>query len=113
MIQSLKKNKYGILLMVLSSLFVCIGQLFWKLFSSNHSILILSAGFLLYGIGAMVMIVAYRFGSLSVLQPMLSVNYVLSLFIGTLILNESFTIVKCLGVVVITAGVLLIGGGDE
>ena len=59
------------------------------------------------------MLIAYRFGSLSVLQPMLSMNYVLSILLGAVVLKEVVTIRKVIGVLVIMAGVILIGGGDE
>ena len=59
------------------------------------------------------MIVAYRYGRLSVLQPMLSLNYVLSIVLAALILKENITILKCIGVIVIITGVVLIAGGDE
>ena len=59
------------------------------------------------------MIVAYRFGKLSVLQPMLSLNYVLSIILAALVLKESITVLKCIGVMVIIVGVVLIAGGDE
>lgn len=71
------------------------------------------AGFIFYGAGALVMIVAYRYGRLSVLQPMLSLNYVLSIVLAALILKENITILKCIGVIVIITGVVLIAGGDE
>ncbi len=86
MIDSFQKNKKGILLMLVSSVCVCIGQLLWKL-SAEEGILVLLAGFAFYGVGAMVMILAYRFGKLSVLQPMLSLNYVLSILLAALVLK--------------------------
>ncbi len=55
MIDSFQKNKKGILLMLVSSVCVCIGQLLWKL-SAEEGILVLLAGFAFYGVGAMVMI---------------------------------------------------------
>lgn len=97
--------------MVLSACMVCFGQLFWKL-SVDGNLLCLLAGFMLYGLGAIVMIVAYKFGSLSVLQPVLSVNYVLCLVIGHYFLNETITLANMVGVVAIIAGVVLIAGGD-
>ena len=112
MIESIKKNKRGILLMMASSLCVCFGQLLWKIAASGD-ILLLLAGFGFYGIGALIMIVAYRFGELSVLQPMLSLNYVISIFLAATVLNEAITLLKTLGVIVIISGVLLIAGGDS
>ncbi|MBE5845244.1 MAG: EamA/RhaT family transporter [Butyrivibrio sp.] len=112
MLKSIQMNKKGILLMLVSSLCVCIGQLLWKL-STVHGLLLMLAGFVFYGTGALVMIVAYRYGKLSVLQPMLSLNYVLSIVLAALVLKENITILKCIGVIVIIAGVVLIAGGDE
>lgn len=110
--ESFQKNKKGIALMIISSVCVCIGQLLWKL-SSEKSILILMIGFVFYAIGALVMIIAYRYGKLSILQPMLSLNYVLSIILAATILNETITLIKCIGVLVIIAGVIMIAGGDE
>lgn len=112
MLESLKKNRKGILLMLLSSICVCIGQLLWKL-SSESGIEFLMIGFIFYGVGAMVMIVAYKFGSLSVLQPMLSLNYIISIILAKSILNESVTLLKVVGILTIMIGVILIGGGDD
>lgn len=109
--ESLKRNKIGIILMLVSSLMACFGQLLWKI-STQGELLYLFCGFLLYGLGAIVMMVAYRYGSLSVLQPVLSINYVLSLLIGYFILDENISYLNILGVIVIILGVILIAGGD-
>lgn len=112
MLESMKKNKKGILLMLVSSICVCIGQLLWKM-STEQGLLLMLAGFAFYGIGALVMLVAYKYGSLSVLQPMLSLNYVLSIILARIVLKEEITILKCVGVLIIITGVVLIAGGDE
>lgn len=112
MIESFKKNAIGIGLMSFSALLVCMGQLFWKL-SNEGNLFFLLFGFILYGVGAIVMIIAYRYGSLSVLQPMLSLNYILSIIIAKLILNEQITLFKIVGIILIIFGIILIGGGDE
>lgn len=108
---SFEKNKYGIFLMIISSIVVCLGQLLWKL-GANGNLTLLGGGFLLYGLGALLMIIAYKFGSLSVLQPILSLNYVISLFVGYYFLNESVSIQNLLGVIIIILGVYLIATGD-
>ena len=110
--ESFAKNRTGILLMLISSICACVGQLLWKL-SAEQGIWIALAGFAFYGMGALIMLIAYRFGSLSVLQPMLSMNYVLCIILGALVLKEAVTIKKVIGVLVIMVGVILIGGGDE
>lgn len=112
MIDSLKKNKKGIFLMLLSSICVCIGQLLWKM-SNTNGLGFLLVGFVFYGLGALIMIIAYKFGSLSVLQPMLSFNYIFSVFLAKTVLNEKITLMKVIGVIIVMIGVLLIGGGDD
>ena len=97
--------------MIVSSICACVGQLFWKL-SAKEGLLVMFVGFLFYGVGALVMLIAYKFGSLSVLQPMLSLNYALSIVLSILVLHESVTIYKIIGVIVIMTGVALIAGGD-
>ena len=112
MVNSLKKNKKGIIIMLLSSFCVCLGQLFWKL-SIDNNLLYLIIGFGLYGIGALLMLYAYKFGSLSVLQPMLSANYIFTIILASLILKEKIFWYDFLGIIVIIVGVVLIGGGDN
>lgn len=112
MLESLKKNRKGILMMLASALCVCVGQLFWKMSVDNGWVLLV-AGFALYVVGALLMVVGYRFGKLSVLQPVLSVNYGLSVVLGFFVLGESLTIQKCIAIVVIVAGVFLVAAGDE
>jgi drug/metabolite transporter (DMT)-like permease len=112
MLESFKKNKKGIFLMVISAVFVCFGQLFWKL-SSDGNLIFLILGFLLYGISALVMIYAYRFGSLSVLQPVLSLSYVITIILAITILKEQVTLLKIGGVLFVILGVILIAGGDK
>ena len=112
MLESIKKNKYGIMFIIASSIFACAGQLLWKL-SSIYGIWYLIFGFCLYGIGALCMIISYKFGKVSVLQPILSLNYVISIILGHFVLNEVITINKIIGIGVIIIGVILIAGGDN
>ncbi|WP_314113082.1 EamA family transporter [uncultured Solobacterium sp.] len=112
MIESIQKNKKGILLMLVSSICVCIGQLLWKL-SAMQGLVFMLVGFVFYGAGALIMIIAYKFGKLSVLQPMLSLNYVLSILLAAFVLREAITLYKVIGVIIITCGVITIAGGDE
>lgn len=106
------KSSYGIMLMCISSVCVCVGQLWWKL-SSDGNLLFLLGGFALYGIGAILMLFAYKFGSLSSLQPILSLNYVISICLSVTILQEAITHIQLLGVLLITFGVFLVGGKRE
>jgi len=111
-IQSLQKNKIGILLILIASTSTAGGQMFWKLSGGqlNGDLLL---GFSLYFVGAVLMIIAFRFGSLSVLHPLLSVGYVFALLLGGAFLHEKVTILNIVGTLLIASGAILIGGGDH
>lgn len=107
----------GIALMLTSALLTCLGQLCWKLSANQDSLPFLLAGFGLYGCGALLMMAALRFGELSVLHPMLSAGYALSILLGALVLGEEAAPNKLLGIAVITAGLVCLstakGAGDK
>lgn len=101
-------------MMLFSSLCVCLGQMFWKLADGEaFDIYYLICGFILYGIGAVVMVLAYRYGSLSVLQPMLAANYIFAPIIAYVVLDEAISPRRIFAIAVIIVGIMLIGGGDE
>jgi drug/metabolite transporter (DMT)-like permease len=111
-IESLQKNKIGILFILLASISTASGQMFWKL-SAGAINLYLLLGFFFYFIGAVLMVVAFRFGSLSVLHPLLSIGYVFAIFFGIAFLHEPVTLMHLAGTVFIIIGAILIGGGDH
>lgn len=108
--------KKGIILMLLSSFLTCTGQLFWKLAATQtdtmHFIFIF-AGLAMYGLGAILMIVAFRFGDVSILHPMLSFGFIVSLFYGALILRETIRINNILGVGLIILGMFFLGKSQK
>ena len=112
MIESLKQNKFGIMLILFASLCLCIGQLFWKI-STLGSIWFLGGGFVLYGKGSVLMFSAYRFGSMSILQPMLSMNYVFGVILAVQVLGENIGLLQLIGIFIITISVILLGGSNE
>ena len=109
--ESLRKNKKGILIMSCSAVCACIGLL-WKV-SADGGVWMAFGGFIFYGMVALFMLIAYKFGKVSVLQPMLSVNYIISLILGAAILKETVTTSKIAGIFLIMIGVICIGGGDR
>ena len=115
MLANLRKNLKGILLMLLCALALTMGQFVWKLdaVSTEQKLMYIALGLCIYGCGAIVMITAYRFGSISVLQPVNSVGYIYALIIGAVFFGETVSFSKALGVVLIIAGVILLAGGDE
>lgn len=103
----------GIALIIVSALCTSFGQLFWKIGSTDALYLLI--GFFLYGIGALFMIVALKFGQLSVIQPLMCVSYVFALISGYVFLDEVVSPMQFIGIVIIIIGVIFIarGGKDE
>lgn len=99
--------KLGIALIITSAIMTCSGQLCWKLGAvhAEYTIGFYLSGFLLYGMGALLMMMAFRFGEMSVLHPMLSVGFVGSLFLGSMFLNENITVRKIAGILLILVGI--------
>ena len=102
----------GIILMLVSAALACSGQLFWKLAARSDSIFLVAAGLALYGFGALLMILALRYGELSVLHPMMSAGYVLSLLLGAAVLDEHVSFLRIVGVVIIIIGLIFISSSE-
>jgi undecaprenyl phosphate-alpha-L-ara4N flippase subunit ArnE len=98
--------------MIASALLASFGQMFWKMYHTE-GLWAMLLGFALYACGAVIMIVAYRFGNLSVLQPMLCLSYVFGIFIAIFILKEQMSPPRLAGILVVIFGVVMIAGGDE
>ncbi len=129
MIESLKKNGKGIILLLISAFSLALGQLLWKKPLENVDIpLVMSSGFtgilmlflkvlpgfLVYAIGAVVMTIGLGYGELSVLQPINSMSYVFALILSAIFVpTETISWVTIIGVFVVIAGVIVIGGSSK
>jgi drug/metabolite transporter (DMT)-like permease len=71
----------------------------------------LFAGLAIYGLGSVVMIVALRHGELSVLYPLISLNYVWVAILSVMLFQESVNPLKIAGICVIMTGVAVLGRG--
>jgi len=69
-------------------------------------------GFLLYGLSSLFFIVGLKGGELSVLYPLVALSYVWICILSIKLLKERMGFWKWLGVVLIVAGVGLIGMGS-
>lgn len=99
--------------MVGSAVLTATGQAFWKLAVHGLGSWQLYAGFILYGLGAVCMTLAFRFGSLSALHPLLSLGYVFSILIGYLWLNELINWPLVMGDGLIVIGAVFLGLGER
>lgn len=111
---------FGIALVVLCSIITAIAQALLKIGSvhlgSINEILLnipLISGLFLYGIIAILLIFAFRMHHLSVLFPFMALSFVWALIIAAALFNESVSVEKIIGVLLIVAGVALIGFGGR
>lgn len=111
-VRSLRSNLKGIALMSAAAFLVAGGQFAWKL-AAGERLGWLALGFVLYGLGALLMTVSFRFGKLSVVHPFLSLSYVFAVVLAYFFLGETLRPVQYAAIATIMAGVTLIGGGDD
>lgn len=107
----------AIILIIISTLFISAAQVFYKLASKtmvfNVSILFnyyLYVGLLLYGIAAVLLILALKNGELSTLYPMIATSYLWVILLSIVMFNESINLFKWIGVALIIIGVAILGG---
>ena len=66
-------------------------------------------GLTLYGIGAVMMVLALQHGELSVLYPIISLSYVWVAILSVLVFHEHLNIYRIAGIAVIIGGVAVLG----
>ena len=103
-----ERQTLGILLMLICVVCLCMGQFIWKRYEGIPALI---SGFLVYGAGALAMLVALRFGKLSVLQPINSLSIVLSAVLGVLFFQETLNPLRLIGMAVIMLGVVILTRG--
>ncbi len=104
----------GVALVLTSALCSSLGQLVWKLMSQNEwPFYCYFFGLFLYGIGALLLIAAFKFGEMSVLHPMLSSGFVLAIIWSVSFLHEKITPQKIVGTLLIIIGVVILAIGNS
>ena len=73
----------------------------------------LFAGLSLYGVFALLLIFALRDGELSVIYPIIALNYVWVAFLSVVLFHERLNPLKACGVIVIVLGVSILGRGPR
>jgi uncharacterized membrane protein len=71
----------------------------------------LFAGYALYGVVTVIMILALRHGELSVIWPIISLSFVWVAILSVAVFHESMNFAKAGGIVVIITGVAIMGKG--
>ncbi|MBI4453024.1 EamA family transporter [Candidatus Woesearchaeota archaeon] len=107
----------AIILIIISTLFISAAQVFYKLASKTMMFDIstlfnyyLYIGLLLYGIAAVLLILALKNGELSTIYPMIATSYLWVILLSIFVFNESINLFKWIGVTLIIIGVAILGG---
>ena len=115
-----KKLKYAILLVFAGTLFVSSAQLFLKFgankFETSFISLInlpLIIGVLFYGIGAIIMILALKYGDLSMVYPFFGLSFIWVSLLSLIFLAESLALLQWIGIFVILTGLSFVGWGAK
>lgn len=106
----------GELLVLLATFFASATQVLFKL-GTNSTFQVLSfpinanivIGFGLYAIAALILFRALRSGKLSTLYPIWSLSFVWVFIASAVIFSEAVTIANLIGIILIVAGVSLVG----
>jgi len=70
-------------------------------------------GYSLYGVSTALMVLALRYGELSILYPIIALTYVWVAILSILIFQEHISLFKAFGIGVIVAGVGVLGKGSK
>src|SRR3989338_9450492 len=114
-----KTKWWALALVLLCTLFTSTGQLFlkagvmkvtgfWTIFNWG-----LMLGIFLYATAAGLLIIALKFGELSVLYPAIATSFIWVNLLSMIFLNETIPFFRWIGIALIIFGVSLIGFGSK
>ncbi|MBI2129147.1 EamA family transporter [Candidatus Woesearchaeota archaeon] len=108
---------WAIILMFIVTILTSVAQILYKLgvdkidsfsFYSVITNYILVGGLLVYGIAAILMIIAFKGGDVSVLYPIIATSYVFVSLLSAYFFNEAMNLFRWLGVLSILSGICFI-----
>ncbi len=70
-------------------------------------------GYSLYGLSAALMVLALRHGELSILYPIIALTYVWVAILSVMLFHEHISLLRAAGILVIVAGVAVLGKGSR
>ena len=112
---------WAIGLMILCTAFTSIAQVFYKLGANKLEFNMISiitnlpllTGMALYVLGAVIMIIAFKGGEVSVLYPIIATSYIWVSILSIYFFNESLNLMRWMGIAIIIAGIIFISAGSK
>ncbi len=112
---------WAIGLMILTTIFTSMAQIFYKLAANKLKLNLISiitnlpliTGMALYILGAIIMIIAFKGGEVSVLYPIIATSYIWVSLLSLYFFKESLNLFKLIGVFTIIAGIIFISLGSK
>jgi len=112
---------WAIGMIVLCTLFTSVAQVLYKYGSArlelsvagilyNYFIII---GLLLYAIGAVLMIIAFKGGEVSVLYPIIATSYIWVALLAAYFFDDKVNIYRWMGIVLIIVGIIFISSFNQ
>lgn len=115
-----KSNIKPIILVILCTAFTTLGQIFWKISSTNINTITeiltnipLILGIIAYGLGAIFLIIALKYGELSLVYPFIALSFIWVTILAKYLFNEEITIINWIGIIAIIIGISFIGQGGK
>ena len=114
----MRTEKWALFLVLFATLLTSTGQLFYKLGIGSLSLVsvmdnyLLLLGLFLYITAMFLILIALKYGELSVLYPVIAMSYVWVALLSIFFLGEPVGFLKWSGVFAIVAGITLIGAGS-
>ena len=112
---------WAIGLMVLCTAFTSVAQIFYKLGAERLSLdffalitnLPLITGMVLYILGAVIMIIAFKGGEVSVLYPIIATSYIWVSLMSLYFFGDALNLFRWTGIFVIITGIIFISVGSK
>lgn len=114
-------KSWAIGLMVLCTVFTSFAQVLYKLGAAKLEFNIASfitnvpliSGMALYVLGAVIMIIAFKGGEVTVLYPIIATSYIWVSLLSMYFFKEDLNLLRWIGILVVISGVIFIGIGSK
>jgi len=102
---------HGLALTLFATFIGATGALYLKKGTNNNLNLFsnweLGLGVICYGFGAVLVMIALKFGDLNIIFPVTAFTYVWSMLLSKYFLKEQITILRIIGILLVVTGIIL------